>query len=277
MCSTFIPSEICTDFRILYDDPHLLIVYKPTKLLVHRGWGRDAIVLVDLLEEHCGFRVFPIHRLDRATSGLLLFARDKETTRRFNAMFTDKQVCKHYLALVRGVIPKAGWIDHPIPRNLEGPRVPAFSAYRRIAQGAHRSLVEVVPITGRTHQLRRHLKHINHPILGDRRRGDGRQNRLHQEQFGLERMGLHAHRLSFVHPFTQQKLSFTCPLPDDLARPIHYMGLCPHPSHWLQELEQHNLLWLQAQIPTAHPYRQTLQNIHPDHCFQVLTRDTTSY
>ena len=217
---------------VLFRDEYLLAVNKPSGLLVHRGWGRDSVVLVDLVKELLGVEVvYPLHRLDRGTSGVVLFALDARTAGRMGPGFEDGSVEKHYLALVRGETQKEGTIDHPIPRRDGGPRVEAITNYRRLAiaeiEPRHVSLVEAIPRTGRLHQVRRHLKHINHPVIGDANYGKGAINREISDRWGLNRLALHARSLSLIHPKTGEEIVFTSPVPPDLDEPLRRMGLCP--------------------------------------------------
>ena len=214
---------------VLFQDDVLLAVDKPSGLLVHRGWGRDARVLVDMVRRALGVDVVhPLHRLDRQTSGVVLFALDAEIAGRMSAAFEDDAVEKRYLALVRGVAPDAGRVDHPIPRREDGPRVPALTDFRRVAeaptQPRHVSLVEARPRTGRLHQVRRHLKHIDHPVIGDANYGKGAVNRALAERYGLSRMALHAASLRFPHPLGTGQVTVTAPLPLDLVEPLTRMG-----------------------------------------------------
>ena len=217
---------------MLFRDEYLLAVDKPSGLLVHRGWGKDSVVLVDLVKEMLGVNVVhPLHRLDRGTSGVVLFALDARTAGQMGAGFEDGSVKKHYLALVRGETQKEGVIDHSIPRREGGPRVEAKTDYRRLAiaqiEPRHVSWVEAFPLSGRLHQVRRHLKHISHPVIGDANYGKGALNREMGERWGLKRLALHARSLSLTHPKTGEKIVFTSPIPPDLDEPLRRMGLSP--------------------------------------------------
>lgn len=210
---------------LLYRDDRVAAFAKPSGLLVHRGWGDDDVVAVDLARAAIGARVHPVHRIDRATSGALLFALDPESAAALCGLFERGAVEKRYLALVRGIAPEAGRIDHPIPRREGGPRVPAATSFRRLGAVERYSLVEARPETGRLHQVRRHLKHINHPIVGDVNYGKGDINRLFRERFGLHRLALHAASLRFEHPFTGEEIVIRAEVPDDLGGPLERMGL----------------------------------------------------
>ena len=210
---------------LLYADDRLIAVAKPSGLPVHRGAARERIVALTLARDRIGRHVFPVHRLDRATSGVLLFALDPEAARRLQEQFEAGAVRKRYLALVRGITPPEGVIDHPIPRDEDGPRVPAVTGYRRLATFERYSLVEALPRTGRRHQIRRHLKHVSHPLIGDVRYGKGEHNRLFRERFGLHRLALHALEIAFAHPGDGRPLCLGAPVAEDLAGPLRSMGL----------------------------------------------------
>jgi tRNA pseudouridine65 synthase len=210
---------------LLYGDDRLIAVAKPSGLAVHRGASRERVVALALARDLAGRHVYPVHRLDQATSGVLLFALDPEAARRLQEQLAAGTVRKRYLALVRGITPAEGVIDHPIPREDDGPRVPALTEYRRLGTFERYSLVEAIPKTGRRHQIRRHLKHINHPLIGDVRYGKGEHNRLFRERFGLHRLALHALEITFAHPEDGRRLCIAAPVPEDLAGPLRAMGL----------------------------------------------------
>jgi tRNA pseudouridine65 synthase len=213
--------------ELLYRDDHLVVVAKPSGLLVHQGWGRAPEVVVSLLHRQLGRFVYPVHRLDRGASGALLVALEAEVAARLQAALAAGAVDKRYLALVRGVTPEAGIVDHPLPRRPGGPRVPAVTEYRRVATFERYSLVEARPRTGRLHQIRRHLKHLGHPLIGDANYGKSEHTRALRERFGLARLALHASFLGCDHPVTGARIAVTAPLPADLAAPFARMGLAP--------------------------------------------------
>ena len=217
-----------TGLPVLYRDERLLAVDKPAGLAVHRGTARDRTFALQIVRDQVGRHVHAVHRLDRATSGVLLFALDFEAARRMQERFEAGAVAKRYLALVRGIPPEEGVIDHPIPRDVDGPRVPAVTEFRRLAVFERYALVEARPRTGRRHQIRRHFKHLSHPLIGDVRYGKGEHNRLFRERFGLHRLALHALELSFEAPEwleTGETLRIVAPLPEDLAGPLRAMGM----------------------------------------------------
>jgi len=211
--------------EVLYRDSHLAVLAKPAGLLVHRGWDDDDEVAVRLARETLGAFVYPVHRLDRGASGALAFALSSEVAALLHAAFEDGRVDKRYLVAVRGVAPLEAVVDHPLPRREGGPRVPALTRIRRVATANRLSLVEARPATGRLHQVRRHLKHLSHPVLGDANYGKGALNRELRERVGLARLALHAAALGFVHPVTAAPILVEAPLPEDLAEPLRRMGL----------------------------------------------------
>jgi tRNA pseudouridine65 synthase len=187
-----------------------------------------------------------VHRLDRGASGVLVLARSSPAARALHEQFEDGGADKRYLALVRGEPPDTAVIDHPIPRREGGPRVPALTEVTRLAvvtlvlvDAAERprpqrfALVEARPKSGRLHQVRRHLKHLGHPLIGDANYGRGELNRWCSEHHGLGRLALHAVALSIDHPVTGERLRFEARLPDDLREPLRRMGF---PAELLERL-----------------------------------------
>ena len=210
----------------LHQDDQLVVVNKPSGLLVHRGWARDEVVAMTQVRDLLGRYVYPVHRLDRATSGALLFALDRDTARELQQQFEGGTVEKRYLALVRGIPPESGRIDHPVPRKPKSSdRIPAVTDFRRLGTFERYALMEARPRTGRVHQIRRHFKHLSHPLIGDVRYGKGDQNRLFRQRFGLHRLALHALELGFEHPATGSKLAVRAPVEEDLRGPFEAMGL----------------------------------------------------
>ena len=234
--------------EIIYQDQWLVAINKPSGLLVHRSMldRHETRFAVQLLRDQIGQRVYPAHRLDKPTSGVLLFALDPETAGLLSAQFREHVVKKTYLALVRGWPEDSGCIDYPLvdgpikgnsakQRDSDIPR-PAMTDYRSLAKielpysdGRHLSsryaLVEARPTTGRRHQLRRHFKHIFHPLIGDTSYGDGRHNRLFRQQFSCQRLLLHAQHLEFQHPIEARNISLDGEVPDDFVATLHAAGL----------------------------------------------------
>jgi tRNA pseudouridine65 synthase len=177
------------------------------------------------LRDQLGRHVFPVHRLDRATSGVLLFALSSEMAAKLQAEFEAGTVRKQYLALVRGTPPASCVVDHPVPKTEDGPRVPAVTEVRTLGTSGRFSLVLAEPRTGRLHQVRRHLKHLGHPLVGDVNYGRGEINRLFREQYGLHRLFLHAWTLALPHPRTGAPLAACAPVPAELQRVLEALEL----------------------------------------------------
>ncbi|MBK8723262.1 MAG: pseudouridylate synthase [Saprospiraceae bacterium] len=205
--------------EIIYQDQYLVAINKPHGMFVHKTYLDPYATefVVQILRDQIGQWVYPIHRLDRKTSGLLLLALDKETLAMMNHQFEDRQVSKNYLAIVRGFLPESGVVDYPLFNDTgkEQDAVTNFETLQTVEidlpHGKHAtsrySLVKANPITGRTHQIRRHFSHIFHPIIGDRPHGCNKQNKLFLEKYALNTMMLHAHQLTFTHPFSQEPTS----------------------------------------------------------------------
>ena len=213
---------------LLYVDEHVVVADKPSGLLVHRGWDNDDdVAMFRVRDKLGGAHVYPLHRLDRGTSGALLFARTKEAAATLSKALEARDFEKRYLALVRGVAPEEGVIDYAIPKADDGPRVDAITRFRRVAASPvdRCSLVLAFPETGRLHQIRRHLRHINHPLVGDVKHGSGVINRHYRAEYGLHRLALHACYLAFTHPVTGERIAVTSPMPEDLRTPLSKLGL----------------------------------------------------
>jgi tRNA pseudouridine65 synthase len=213
--------------ELLFVDEHIVVANKPSGLLVHRGWDNDDDVAMFRVRDQIGQHVHPLHRLDRGTSGALLFARTASAAATLSKAFENGLVDKTYLALVRGNPPDDGVIDYPIPKKEGGARVPAVTRFRCLARSTvdRCSLVEAMPETGRLHQIRRHLRHINHPLVGDVRHGSGEINRHYRAQYNLCRLALHAQTIGFEHPVTGTRMVVSAPLPDDLRNALVALDL----------------------------------------------------
>ena len=204
--------------RVLHRDDRVIAVDKPSGMVVHRGWANDAEPLLQAVRELVGAHVFPIHRLDRGASGVVLFALDREAAAALGAVWSaGPGIDKRYLAICRGHPPEHIVLDHAIPSEPGAPRVPAVTELWRRESFGRYSLVEAAPRTGRSHQIRRHLKHLSCPIIGDVKYGKGEHNRLWRSAHGLERLALHATRLTFPHPSSGEAVVVTAPLPPELA------------------------------------------------------------
>ena len=213
--------------EVLYRDDALVVVNKPSGLAVHRGYSSEGgDYLLTRVRDALGQLVYLAHRLDRATSGAIALTLDAQWVLPLQRAFEEQRVSKHYLALVRGRFPEHAHVDYPIPKSdaRDAPRVPAETVFRRLAELERFSLVEALPRTGRYHQIRRHLKHLRHPIAGDTTYGDGKQNRYVRERFGLMRLFLHARALTIPHPRTGANVTIEAPLPAVLAHTLRELG-----------------------------------------------------
>lgn len=203
------------NLEVLFEDDFLIAVHKPNGLLVHRSKIADDAeeFALQILRDQIGQKVFPTHRLDRKTSGVLLFAKDEETNRLMQMQFMEQEISKTYKAIVRGWIDNEGTIDYALT-NDSGKTQEAITHYKTLQRSeielpngkfstARFSLLELKPETGRMHQLRKHLAHIYHPIIGDRPHGCNKQNKLFLEHFSMIEMMLHAEKLSFRHPISR--------------------------------------------------------------------------
>lgn len=219
---------------VLYQTADFVAINKPHGLLVHRSpIASDASEFaVQLLRDQLGQRVYPVHRLDRKTGGVLLFALSETMNAAMQQQFMNGQVDKTYLAIVRGYTDDEQTIDYPLRRD-DGPgtlqdAVTHLRTLQRtevpIPSGKHAtsrySLVELIPETGRMHQLRKHMAHILHPIIGDRPHGCNKQNKLFLEHFEMNTMLLHAQQLSFTPPGTADPVMVTAPLQDEFRRMV---------------------------------------------------------
>ncbi|MBL8446320.1 MAG: pseudouridylate synthase [Zoogloeaceae bacterium] len=243
-----------TGLPILYRDDRLVAVHKPAGLLVHRTDldRHETRFAVQMLRDQLGLKVWPAHRLDRGTSGVLIFALDSEIAGRLGRQFEDGSVHKEYLAVVRGHPPAAGTIDHPLARRPDDREVApggtgaqaAITHYQRLATtelpvavdrypSSRYALIALQPVTGRRHQLRRHLKHLSHPIIGDATYGKGRHNRFFASHLGCPRLLLACTRLALRHPEDGRALDLRA-LPDvDFLSAIHALGWAPALRQWL--------------------------------------------
>lgn len=215
----------------LFRDPSLAIVNKPSGLACHRGRAQaKGDYVLTRVRDGLGAPVWLAHRLDRATSGAVALVTAPELVAPLAHAFAQGAVVKRYLAIVRGVMPPEVFVDYPVPGRSEGDtsKVPAQTYFSRLGTFEDRySLVEARPITGRLHQLRRHLRHLRHPILGDTTYGDTKQNHLCRARFGLMRLALHASVLALPHPLTGRMVRVCAPLSADLAQTLAQMGLSP--------------------------------------------------
>lgn len=232
---------------ILYRDEHIVVIDKPPNLLVHRSEidRHETRFAIQILRDQIGQKVWPAHRLDRGTSGVLLFGLSPEIASALGRQFEAGTVDKRYWAVVRGYPPAAGSIDHPLSRQRDayefhGDRCsteaqPALTRYRKLAEielpvmvdrypCSRYALLELEPVTGRRHQIRRHLKHIAHPIIGDATYGKGKHNRYFAEQLACRRLLLACTALRFHHPISDADLEMKAPVSGDFAAILARFG-----------------------------------------------------
>ena len=216
------------ELEIIYRDEYYIAINKPSGLLVHKSMidRHEIYFAMKILRDQIGQWVYPIHRLDKPTSGVLLFALDSESARLMSEEFKAKNIEKKYIAVVRGYIDEEGFIDYPLSVKLDkiadkqaSQKEPeeAQTSFVRLAtvelnhlvgryDTARYSLVELSPKTGRKHQLRRHMKHLSHHILGDTKYGRGEHNTMVREYYNCHRLMLHASTLKFHHPYTKKDI-----------------------------------------------------------------------
>lgn len=215
------------ELEILFRDEDLIIINKPHGLLVHRSpIARDVHEFaLQILRDQIGQSVYPVHRLDRKTSGILVFALNKDMLRSMNVLFQDDKPVKKYLAIVRGYTPERFSIDKPLPKengNLQE-SLTHFELIETVEKSwkigkfetSRYSLIKAIPVTGRMHQIRRHLNHFRHPIIGDRPHGCNKQNKFFSNELDLHTMYLHAYSLEFIHPKTDESLKIKAPLSNE--------------------------------------------------------------
>jgi tRNA pseudouridine65 synthase len=220
--------------EILYQDNDLVVINKPSGLLVHKSPidKRETRFALQELRNQIGQYVYPVHRLDKPTSGVLLFALSKEVAQKLSLDFREGRVKKEYVAVVRGYCDDKGMIDHPLTQMLDTKvqkevgrtkeAQEAMTHYRCLATvelpyavsryaTTRYSLVALAPQTGRKHQLRRHMKHIDHHMVGDTKHGRGEHNRLFREKFEVHRLLLHAKSMVFMHPINHETMTVHAP------------------------------------------------------------------
>ena len=224
------------ELDIIYRDEHLIAINKPHGLLVHKSKyvGEADYFAVQLLRDQIGQYVWPCHRIDRKTSGVLLFSLDVETNSLMQQQFTDGEVDKIYLSIVRGYTEDEGVIDY-ILVNESGKSQEAVTKYKTLKkveldvpfgkfQTSRYSLIEAYPQTGRMHQIRKHMAHIFHPIIADRTHGCNKQNRLFKDKWDMTTMLLHAQELTFNHPLTNQEIVIKADISNEFQRVKNIMG-----------------------------------------------------
>ena len=213
--------------EILFEDSQVVIVNKPNNVLIHNSYYARNIkddTLLQLLQKQLGYSLYPVHRLDRKTSGVLVLAKLKEEVAIFQALFNANEITKTYVGIVRGFVNESLTIDSPVKnpdtnvyKEAETLCEPIFTHQTTIAvhpyDSSRYSLVKLIPKTGRMHQLRIHMNKISHPIVGDYKYGDRFHNRMFETEFSCANLFLHAHSIVFKHPFTGEPTKVIASLP----------------------------------------------------------------
>lgn len=225
------------EVKVIFEDEYLLVADKPHGLVVHPSpMARNATgSLLEEVQELIGKKAYPIHRLDRPASGLVLFAKSSSVARELNVSFREREVYKKYLAITRGFA-GSGQVNRPLNDENKGNRQPSFTTYKEIFrteqpfaigpyQNSRYSLIEAFPHTGRFHQIRRHMAHIGHPIIGDVKHGDRHHNRYFREILNINFLLLRGIELQFTHPITKNSLRIYADLNEVFKRTIHMLNL----------------------------------------------------
>lgn len=222
-------SKISISLEIIFEDDYCILVNKPNNVLVHHGHHsrnvRDEESLLELIKNQTNLKCYPVHRLDRKTSGVVLLSKEKEFVSKFQELFNNQEISKIYYGLVRGFAPKSVEIDSPVKGRDAKVYKEAQTALRSLENStldipvkpydtSRYSLVELTPKTGRMHQLRIHMQKISHPLVVDPKYGDNNHNIMYESNFGITNLFLHAGRLSFVHPFTSEKINTKAQFPE---------------------------------------------------------------
>jgi tRNA pseudouridine65 synthase len=236
---------------ILYEDSHLVVINKPSGLLVHRSLVDkfETQFAMQILRDQIGKYVYPVHRLDKATSGSLIFALSKESAARITEEFSNSRVTKKYLAVVRGFLENSIELDYPLTEErdrttdsrsqLNKQAQAAMTVFQPLATvelphfvdkypSSRYSLIQASPKTGRKHQIRRHLHHLRHPIIGDVNYGSGKHNKFFEETFKIRRLLLACTEISFRHPFLNQDICIHAPLAADYSELLQKLGWGNH-------------------------------------------------
>jgi tRNA pseudouridine65 synthase len=250
-----VQSEKGETCEIIFRDEHIVAINKPSGLLVHRSPidRHETRFALQIVRNQVGQHVYPVHRLDKPTSGVLLFGLSSAIARRVSEQFARRQVGKQYLAVVRGHCPESGCIDHPLLEKLDRiadrdrlgttrddvarsrPAQDAVTRFQRLAAvelpvavdrypQTRYALVALHPQTGRKHQLRRHMKHIGHPIIGDAKHGKGVHNRFFQSRYDCHRLLLACTHLELAHPVSGQRLQLQAALDANFWRVVEAFG-----------------------------------------------------
>lgn len=216
-------------FQILFEDEYFIAINKPPGILVHRTKiSEDQVFVLQLLRNQIRKRVYPIHRLDRGTSGVLIFGKSKEAASKLSENFRNLDIEKTYLAIVRGYVKDEETIDYEIAKEKGKPLQNAVTHYKKLTQTelqipvgryptARYSYVEIHPKTGRFHQIRKHFSHIRHPVINCKKHGDVKHNKFFKNELGIERLLLHASALKFTHPVDNEEIIIKAELEESFS------------------------------------------------------------
>lgn len=254
------PSEFSLPLKILYQDDYLVVIDKPSGMLVHRSFldKHETVFVMQTLRDQIGQHVFPVHRLDRPTSGVLVFALSSEVARILSEQQQQNLWHKYYLAVVRGYVSQGGELDYAL-KEQQDKIADKYSRDDKAAQSAitryqplqkielpmpvsrypvaRYSLLALQPLTGRKHQLRRHLAHLRHPIVGDTSHGDGKHNKFFLQHFNCRRLMLIAKQLQLPHPITAEPLLFSAGL-SELESLFHQFNWPIDEQYYQQQFAQ---------------------------------------
>ena len=231
--------------EILYEDDFCIAVNKPSGLLVHRSsMSRDNDFLLQMVRDQIKMKVDPLHRLDRPTSGIVLFSKNREELASFFSLFESRTIKKEYLAIVRGYTDDKGIIDYPLKNKLKNnvsqDAVTEYETLERVELNipvepydtSRYSLVKITLQTGRTHQIRRHFKHIFHPLIGDSTYGDMKHNKMFKNSLHCSRLLLHAYNLNFKHPISNENIQIFADLDEEFYSILSKLGFDFNPTKW---------------------------------------------
>ncbi len=211
-------------FPILFQDDDYVAINKPSGILVHKtNISEDTTFVLQGLRDQIKQRIYPVHRLDRGTSGVLIFGKNKEAAGLLGAQFRLKTVNKTYWAIIRGFVEASGIIDYPIASEKGKALKKAITHFKKIDQTeinqpvgryptARYTLIEAKPETGRFHQIRKHFAHLRHPVIGDKKHGDVKHNKFFKNTLELEGLLLHCLEMQFEHPFLKEGVKIEAPL-----------------------------------------------------------------
>lgn len=227
--------------EILFEDEYYIAINKPAGLLVHKTkLAKDEVPVfaMQLLRDQIGQWVYPLHRIDRPTSGVLLFAKSPEAAALLQPEFATTNIKKYYLTVVRGIPAEDHFIiDHPLKKDLDGTLQDCKTEFWKLSETeipfsstpkyptSRYSLLKAYPHTGRMHQIRRHLAHARHYIIGDSSHGENKQNRFFREQFDSNNLLLHAEALHFMHPVSKSQVIITANIPDYFQKILNDINL----------------------------------------------------